>query len=70
MTVKELIVKLLEMPLDADVIYDCCSDYADLPEPTMKEVAFRNGEYKDLQRKWYPPEEEPVFRIAVHFRGN
>lgn len=74
MTVKELIIKLLEFPPETVVIHSICSDYDELPEPELikaedKKVAFRNGRYQRWQR-YYKDEDKQVFVTAVHFDGN
>lgn len=73
MTVKELIDKLSTMPPDAPVVFNYCSDYADMEpgEVTMKRLICRNGHWMDYNAKyWDKREGAPQMIDVCHFPGN
>ncbi len=76
MTVAELIAKLQTYPPDAVVIYDYCSDYAEMEHEDVtlyladeQLICWRsqNG-YMGYRAAWFQGE-TPDFRTVVHFPG-
>lgn len=64
MKVKEFIEILSKMPEDAEVIYQCCSEYEVLKadDPTLvkgedKVIALRNGRYMRVPGTWLDPKD-------------
>lgn len=73
MTNRELIAHLLQFPMDAKVIYRCCSDYEGMdPEQVKLEkvTLHQHRHYKLFPDEWFPPGEQHVTVECITFPGN